>query len=323
MWTTAPDADTGGAIRPTEVSRDGDGNPRREANPETPDRPPSGRAMYTSLGPGDIGIDLPFPEAAAIAADTGFDAIQLDPGYLADHGPEAYHELLDEHDLRTGSMGVPVDVTGDADDYEDGLAALDEVAADAAAVGCERASTYILSFSDERDFDTNFEFHRERLEPVADTLADHGIRLGLEFLGPQTLREGHEHDFVHTSTGMLDLCEAVGDNVGLLLDSWHWHTAGASVERLESLANDDIVDVHVNDAPADLAMVEYVDSERAMPGETGVIDIATFLGHLDAVDYDGPVMVEPFSDELPALDDREAARRTAESLERVWDVAGL
>jgi len=279
--------------------------------------------MYTSLGPGDIGIDSPFPEAAAIAADAGFDAIQLDHGYLADNGPDAYRDVLDEHGLRTGSMGLPVHVTDDDADFEAGLADLDDIAADAAAVGCERASTYILSFSDERDFETNFEFHRERLAPVADTLADHGIRLGLEFLGPQTLREGHDHDFVHTSTGMLELCEAIGDNVGLLLDSWHWHTAGASVDRLESLTDDDIVDVHVNDAPAGLELDEYVDSERAMPGETGVIDIATFLGHLDAIEYDGPVMVEPFSDDLPELDDREAARQTATSLERVWDVAEL
>jgi len=279
--------------------------------------------MYTSLGPGAIGIDCSFPDAAALAADAGFDAIQLDHGYLAAEGPEAYREILDEHGLRTGSAGVPVDVTGDRDDYEDGLADLDAFAADAAAVGCERASTYIFSFHDEREFEANFAFHRDRLEPVADVFDDHDIRLGLEFLGPETLREGHEHEFVHTSTGMLDLCESVGDNVGLLLDSWHWHTAGASVERLESLDNDDIVDVHVNDAPAGLAMNEYVDSERAMPGETGVIDIATFLGHLDAVDYDGPVMVEPFSDDLPDLDDREAARRTADSLDRIWDVADL
>jgi len=279
--------------------------------------------MYTSLGPGAIGIDCSFPDAAALAADAGFDAIQLDHGYLAAEGPEAYREILDEHGLRTGSAGVPVDVTGDRDDYEDGLADLDAFAADAAAVGCERASTYIFSFHDEREFEANFAFHRDRLEPVADVFDDHDIRLGLEFLGPETLREGHEHEFVHTSTGMLDLCESVGDNVGLLLDSWHWHTAGASVERLESLDNDDIVDVHVNDAPAGLAMNEYVDSERAMPGETGIIDIATFLGHLDAVDYDGPVMVEPFSDDLPDLDDCEAARRTADSLDRIWDVADL
>jgi sugar phosphate isomerase/epimerase len=60
-----------------------------------------------------------------------------------------------------------------------------------------------------------------------------------------------------------------------------------------------------------------------MPGETGVVDIETFLDHLDAIGYEGPVMVEPFSDELNAMDPEPAARRTMESLERIWERAGL
>jgi len=279
--------------------------------------------MFTSLGPGAVGIDRPFPEAAELAAEAGFDGISVDLGHLREHGPGAYRAVLDEHDLRTGSMGVPVDVTGDETDYEEGLDALPDVAEDAAAVGVDRASTYVLSFSDERPFEENFEFHRERLAPVADVLDDHGIRLGLEFLGPETMREGHEYDFVHTSTGMFDLCENVGDNVGLLLDCWHWYTAGESVERLESLTNDDIVDVHVNDAPAGVPREEQVDSERRLPGETGVIDVETFLGHVDAVGYDGPVMAEPFSDDVEAMADADAARETAAAIETVFEHAGL
>jgi sugar phosphate isomerase/epimerase len=281
------------------------------------------RGMYTSFGPHAAGVDRPFPEAAALAAETGFDAVQVDLGYLREHGADDYRAVLDEHGLRTGSANLPVDATGDAETYESGLDALPDVAEAAAAVGCTRMSTYIMSFSDERPFEENFAFHRDRLEPVAGVLGDHGIDLGLEFLGPERLRAGHEYEFISTADGMLDLCEAVGDNAGLLLDSWHWHTAGGSVDALEALDADDVVDVHVNDAPEGPAMDEYVDTERAMPGATGVIDIETFLSHLDAVGYDGPVMAEPFSDELEAMDDEDTARETVESLRRVFDRAGL
>ncbi|WP_459193596.1 sugar phosphate isomerase/epimerase family protein [Halosimplex sp. J119] len=279
--------------------------------------------MYTSFGPAKVGVDLPFPDTAALAAEHDFDAIQTDLSALGERGPDDYRAVLDDHDLRPGSANLPVDVTGDTESYEADLDDLPAVAEAAAAVGCTRFTTYLMSFSDERPFDENFAFHRDRLEPVAETLADHGIDLGLEYLGPVSIREGHEYEFVSTAEGMLDLCSAVGENVGLLLDSWHWHTAGESADALEPLDADDIVDVHVNDAPEGLAMGEYVDTERAMPGETGVIDIEGFLGHLDAVGYDGPVMAEPFSEDVEALDDEAAARETARSLDVVFDRADI
>ena len=279
--------------------------------------------MDTSFGPGSAGVDLPFPEAARLAAEAGFDAIQVDHSYLEEEGPDAYRAVLDEHGLRSGSAGLPVDVTGDQEDYESDLEVLPAVADAVASVGCTRMSTFVWSFSDERPFEENFAFHRDRLGPVANVLAEHGIDLGLEFLGPATLREGHEYEFICTIGGMLDLCGAVGENAGLLLDSWHWHTAGASMDALESLDADDVIDVHVNDAPEGVALDEYVDTERAMPGETRVIDIESFLGHLDSVGYDGPVMAEPFSNDLEAMDDADAVRKTAESLEVVFDRAGV
>ena len=32
---------------------------------------------------------------------------------------------------------------------------------------------------------------------MARLMADHGIRLGLEFIGPKTLRDGMKYEFVH------------------------------------------------------------------------------------------------------------------------------
>ena len=282
------------------------------------------KTMFKNFGPGAVGVDLPFPEAAALAASHGFEGIQVDVGYLSEHGPDRYREILAEHGLRNGSFGLPFTVDGDPDEYERGLETLREVGANAEAIGCDRCSTYLMSFSDERPYEENFAYFTERLEPVATILSEHGIRLGLEFLGPLTLREGHEFEFVHDIEGMLELCEAVDpDTVGLLLDSWHWYTAGDTVETLASLTADDVVDVHVNDAPSGIPRDEQVDSVRRLPGETGVIDIESFLGELDRMGYDGPVTIEPFSDELNELDPEETAERTKRSLDRIWEQAGL
>jgi len=83
------------------------------------------------------------------------------------------------------------------------------------------------------------------------------------------------------------------------------------------------VDVHVNDAPDGISVEEQVDNVRALPGETGVIGIAGFLGTLKDIGYDGPVMVEPFSDSLRQMGAEEAVATTAQALEKVWQQARI
>jgi sugar phosphate isomerase/epimerase len=62
---------------------------------------------------------------------------------------------------------------------------------------------------------------------------------------------------------------------------------------------------------------------RTLPGETGVIDIAGFLQALRKIGYEGPVMVEPFSERVRQLPPEEACAATAAALNKVWRQAGL
>jgi len=39
---------------------------------------PDGFSVYTSFAPWTMGIDRPFPECAALAAEYGFDAVQVE-----------------------------------------------------------------------------------------------------------------------------------------------------------------------------------------------------------------------------------------------------
>ena len=68
---------------------------------------------------------------------------------------------------------------------------------------------------------------------------------------------------------------------------------------------------------------EQIDNERRLPGETGVIDLETFLQGLDAIGYTGPVTPEPFSPQLGEMPPEDAIRTTAERLLRVWEKAGI
>ena len=284
--------------------------------------------MYKTLSPGAIGIHgLSLAEGIALAARTGFGGLDFSIGQAAqlaeEIGVEGVKALFDEAGIRYGAWGLPV--RWQSDDWESDLAQLPRYAALAAQLGADRCSTWCPPSSDQRDFDANFAWHVARFQPIAAALAEQGIRFGIEFIGPQTLRPSDKHSFIYDMDGMLEMAAALGTgNVGLLLDAWHLYTSGGAVDDLDKISNADIVNVHVNDAPLGLQMHEYIDNDRRLPLETGVLPLRDFMQKLVQLAYDGPVTPEPFSARLNALDDPlQAAQITAESMNQLWELAGL
>lgn len=284
--------------------------------------------MFTSLNPGTVRLSIPFDEALRLARENGFAALDLPLGELLTLAEQTSVDEVKGRfaaaGLRPGGWGLPVDFRRDDETYRAGLQALPRQAGFAQALGSPWCSTWILPFSDELDFAANMERHVERLRPAAQILADHGCRLGLEFVGPRTLRDGHAHEFIHTIEGALDLGRRIGTgNVGLLLDCFHWYTAHGTADDLARLSADQIVYVHVNDAVPGRGPDEQIDGERLLPGASGVIDITAFLQALGRMGYDGPVVVEPFNAEVNALPPAERVRAVAQSLTSVLERVGI
>jgi len=280
--------------------------------------------MYKALNTGAIGVRADFARAVELASKHGFKGIYISPGEVLRIGPDKARQMLENHYLVAAGFGLPVEYRRDEETFRKGLAELPRQAEAAAAVGCTRCSTWITPASNDRTFEENFEFHRQRLGEVAKILANYKIRFALEFVGPKTSRAGRKHEFIYTGPPMLKLCEAIGTgNCGLLLDCWHWYTSGGTVEDFSRYSNASIVDVHVNDAPAGVPVEEQKDNVRGMPGETGVIDIRGFLQGLKKIGYDGPLMAEPFSDRLRKMEAEDAVRATKESLDKIWKIAGI
>ena len=280
--------------------------------------------MYRELATGPIGVDVPFEEAARLAKAHGFQALSLSVGDVQQIGARQVRAILARNGLRAGTAGMAVNFRGDDATFEEGLAELAAGAALLKEVGCTRVLTWFLPYHDTLPFDQHFRQMASRSERIATVLGEHGIRYGLEFVGPATMRAGKAHPFIYDIDGLLRLIDAIdADNVGFLLDAFHWYTSGGTEADLQRLSDDLIVGVHVNDARAGRTAEEQIDRERAMPGETGVIDIGTFMRALDAMRYSGPVIVEPFSDRIRQLPPEEAVAETAASLDKIWQVAGL
>jgi sugar phosphate isomerase/epimerase len=146
-------------------------------------------------------------------------------------------------------------------------------------------------------------------------LGDYGIRFGIEWVGTKSLRT-MKHDFIHTIPGALELIGAIGEsNVGLLFDSFHWYTSKATIDDILALHADQVVLVHIDDAP-DKPVEEQIDNERLLPGE-GIIDLKSMLNALKQIGYDSFISVETFSKELPLLPPKEVAMRTKSAVDKV------
>ncbi|MDB5076981.1 MAG: Xylose isomerase domain protein barrel [Chloroflexi bacterium] len=279
--------------------------------------------MFRSLNARALGISAPLDDALTMARSNNFAGLDLVmPELLEIAAQSSVLEIKDRFaaaEIRPGAWSLPVSFRSDEATYQADLAELPRAAALAQALGTPWCSTVIMPFSDERDYAANLAFHVARLRPAAQILSDYGCRLGLEFIGPRTLRAGHTYPFISTIEGALDLGAALGTgNVGLLLDAFHWYTSHASLGDIQRLVAHDIVYVHMNDAVPGRGADQQLDQERDLPGATGVIDIVSFLQAVAGTNFDGPVAVEPFNAAVLALEPTARARVAGESLARVW-----
>ncbi len=284
--------------------------------------------MFKGLSPGAIGVRASTLDEALAAAKMGeFGGVEFSPSEIAtlidSHGAEAARARFIESGIKPAGWGLTVDWRGSEEKWQEGLGELPRLAQAAAAVGGTRVSTWVMPCSNERPFEENYQFHVARFTPIAQILADHGVSLGLEFIGPKTLWASQKYPFVHTLPDMLAMGRDIGPNIGLLLDCWHWYTSHGTLEDLKALTPAQVVYVHVNDAPAGVLIDEQRDNTRALPGATGVIDIAGFLGALQGIGYDGPVVPEPFVDLSGLPSDEARLQKVGATMDDIWKKAGL
>lgn len=262
--------------------------------------------MYSALSPHAIGVRAQnLQQAIAAAKEGGFQGVECNIREVADlidaHGVEHVRQLFEKAGLKPAGWGMPGQWRGNDEEFRGLLADLPRLASAAAAIGALRSYTWILPASDELPYEENRSWHLSRIAPVAELLAPHGVHFGLEFVGPKTMRDGKRYPFIYTLRDMLALGHEAGPNVGVLLDCWHWYTTHGTLDDIRALKAEQVVFVHVNDAPGGIEVDSQVDNVRALPGETGVIDITGFLAALREIGYDGPIVAEPFKKELADL----------------------
>lgn len=283
--------------------------------------PPPTRRMTIALTPGSVGVTVKSQkECNDLAHRHRFESVEPRGEELAAMAREQLAETLADlkaKQLVWAAAGLPVDFRKDDRTFRDGLARLPKIAAGLQRAGVRRVGTWLAPSHDELTYTANFQQHVTRLREVATVLKDHGLRLGLEYVGTQLLLVGKRYPFLHTMAETRELIAGIGTgHVGHVLDTWHWWTAGDTEADLRALTNADVVSVDLNDAPKGVAKEQQRDNERELPVATGVIDAATFLNALHAIGYDGPVRAEPFNKVLNALDNEAAGAAVSAAMHK-------
>jgi sugar phosphate isomerase/epimerase len=257
-----------------------------------------------------------WPESLAVAREAGFAAIDLVLPEIADISATRVREQLHEAGLAPGPASLPVEFRLDEGRFRNDLTRLPRVARLAGAIGVHTMFRSIPASSDRPASDLEKTLRR-RVTAMAEILEERGIDLALEVLGPLHRRQEGPYEFIWQLPDAAEFASVCGPEVGLLVDSWHWHHGGGTVEEIAALGPM-IRHVHVADAP-DLPAQMIRDACRLLPGE-GIIDHAGFFTALKNAGYDRFVSPEIRGYTCDA-DPVGCARAALEAVRTVEDVA--
>jgi len=137
------------------------------------------------------------------------------------------------------------------------------------------------------------------------------IRVALEFLGGAAQ--------IKDVAAAWQIVEGANQyNGGLLLDTFHFHLGGSSLEDLAAVSPEKIFLVHINDC-MDLPVEELTDLARVMPG-LGVEPLTDIVALLVEKGYRGYYSLEIFNEEYWEADPHQVAIDGLRALGRALEV---
>jgi len=140
----------------------------------------------------------------------------------------------------------------------------------------------------------------DRSREVGELADSFGLTVAIEFLA--------RAPFLGTLAAAAELVEQVDrPNVGILLDTFHFHAGGSTMADFGLVGRRGIVYVHLSDAP-DVPRSMLTDAQRVLPGQ-GCFPWPETLARLEQAGYDGFCSVELFNPALWSMEPAEVARR--------------
>jgi 2-keto-myo-inositol isomerase len=257
----------------------------------------------------DLATDLHAAKAA------GFDYLEIWAAklraFLKQQSTAELRDLFAEAGLSPMSINSIEHVTfRDATAYESIKRECEELSRIAAAVGCPCIVVVPGRLPNGGASRANVIAESVRvLHELCDIAAAHNVSLAFEFLG-QTDCSVPTLDLAH------EIVREVGrDNLGLVIDSFHFYAGNSTFEMIEDLDPSLIQIFHINDAE-DLPRTQLEDRHRLLPG-LGILPLQQMFAAFRKIGYDKVASVEIFRPEYWERDPFELARDAHAATERV------
>jgi sugar phosphate isomerase/epimerase len=286
------------------------------------------RKFKISLNPGIIGVKANFAETLDYAIQYGYEAISPFTQEVMDkYSDQQLNEIMAKmkaNGISYCSSNIPVEFRRDEATFKEGFQGLKKFCQTMEKQGATRMNTWIISSHDELTYNENMRQHANRLGECAKVMDDHGIKFGLEYLGMRTMLIMNRYPFISSMKEGRELIGEIGqNNVGFVLDSFHWYCANETIEDIHSLKPEEIVVVDLNDARDGFTRETQLDGKRELPMATGVIPVKDFLQGLTDIGYDGPIRSEPFNQALNEMENEAALQANMKAIQSALALVGV
>jgi sugar phosphate isomerase/epimerase len=278
--------------------------------------------MYKNLSPSALGINGRQSEMIELALTHRAKGLEIDMQALQRQvesgGFEYASRFVTSAGIKVAPFEVPMRWNDDEIAFKTDLQTSKPLLETAQKLGCLGCTITVKPFSESQPYHENFEFHRERIAAVAEALKNYDLKLGLAFLAPAHHRQDKPQTFLCTADALLTLMKTtVSDNVGVVVDSWHWQIGGGTAAHLADLSAEQILEVRLADVPEDIDLETITEDQRRLPGTTAASLAADFLKVLSAKAYKGPVTPSAAPDQVSARKRDQIVRQAFEAVDNL------
>lgn len=291
--------------------------------------------MLKNFSPKSLGINGRQSELIELALTYGFSSMDVDMYEIlrrsqrtsADDAAKFLKAAMGEGMGRLEQVGgFELEINLDADDeaFTSQVGALHPLTELAADLNVKRAYVTLPAATDRLPYHEYFETQRSRLAQIAEVLSAKGIRLGVGFNAAKKLADSKQFDFVRNVEGLIAIVKAVGnENVGFIVDTWHWAVGDGGMDQLTEINGSDIVAVRLGSLADDADSSKATRADCVLPVEKGTLNHVNVVKHLIATGFDGPICPAASPTRYKGQTRENTVKEAQEAIDAICTAAGI